>query len=238
MDLCHTCREVGHCCSNNSFSRHHESTKNSMNPKGMLSLGQVKGFLNPSLGSVNLDLESGKGISWSMPGNSCKIVWRSGGPLLPERSSQHSLGLESQQPWLTELQATTKSFCLLSHVDPGLAEIAAADFLRSSQATAFLVWSSFFTTASSSPFSQPFQRALSFQSYSGAHADMFRISEAATVIAVASNLDSVCQALPVPTKTLWADSGKQWAWPGMAVTEGIEMQQVGQDITCNSDDKL
>ena len=56
MDLCHTCREVGRCCSNNSFSPHHESTKNSMNPKGMLSLGQVKGFLNPSLGPVQLRL--------------------------------------------------------------------------------------------------------------------------------------------------------------------------------------
>lgn len=25
---------------------------------------------------------------------------------------------------------------------------------------------------------------------------------------------------------------------GMAVTEGIEMQQVGQDMTCNSDDRI
>ena len=25
---------------------------------------------------------------------------------------------------------------------------------------------------------------------------------------------------------------------GMAVAEGIEMQQVGQDMTCNSDDKI
>lgn len=25
---------------------------------------------------------------------------------------------------------------------------------------------------------------------------------------------------------------------GMAVTEGIEMQQVGQDMMCNSDDKI
>ena len=136
----------------------------------------------------------------------------SGGPLLPERSSQHSLGLESQQPWLTELQATTKSFCLpwgpwiqARQKSPQLISYA----LRRPQPS----W----CEAPSSPplrplLSQPFQRALSFQSYSSAHADMFRISEAATVIAVASNLDSVCQALPVPTKTLWADSGKQWAW--------------------------
>ena len=64
---------------------------------------------------------------------------------------------------------------------------------------------------------------------------MFRISEAATVIAVASNLDSVCQALPVPTKNTL---GRQWQTMGMAVTEGLEMQQVGQDMTCNSDDKI
>ena len=65
---------------------------------------------------------------------------------------------------------------------------------------------------------------------------MFRISEAATVIAVASNLDSVCQALPVSSykNTL----GRQWQTMGMAVTEGIEMQQVGQDMTCNSDDRI
>ena len=32
--------------------------------------------------------------------------------------------------------------------------------------------------------------------------------------------------------------GRQWQTMGMAVTEGIEMQQVGQDMTCNSDDKI
>ena len=62
---------------------------------------------------------------------------------------------------------------------------------------------------------------------------MFRISEAATVIAVASNLDSVCQS---STSSSYKNFGPTVANNGHGGHRGIEMQQVGQDMTCNSDD--
>ena len=139
----------------------------------------------------------------------------------------------SSRGWLS-CRRRRSLFACLGTRDPGLAEIAAADFLRSSQATAFLLWSSFFTTASSSPFS-----TLSASSFISV---LFKrpcgnVPNLRGCYGHCSG-QQLGQCLSSTSCSYKNTLGRQWQTMGMAVTEGIEMQQVGQDMTCNGDDKL